>query len=570
MEFNKKIICLISLLLTFLAFLIIDAVFNNSHERIVTEVISPIEFHLDNGDFRLNGVSTFDCAYTDKNKDIAKTLGITEDEAFIFGNFGKYWTKNILEGRKVKIGNNDLLYYRFGYLPRFENSAFCLRNGQPTNKYAFEKQLKTIRKGKYIILDLDTDSTYSISEENAKKIKNYVVVRKSHIKIPFGQKTILAEHEIMRNTSFKKKNIKIIISDLTTKIIPDRNCSSDICKELIRNINTAQSSIDMAIYGYSSTPIIELALKNAVSRGVKIRIVYDTDAGGNNIYPDTFSFISNFLHTMSDKNSTEARNTMHNKFYIFDNKIVITGSANLSHTDMSGFNSNAIIVINSPIIAEYYLNEFNQMYEGKFHNDKAVVQNKIDGNIRVFFSPQDKTISSGILPLLSNAKSYIYIPSFVITEKRIANELVKAKQRGVDVKVIADALNSSTQHSKSKELRAAGIFVKAENYAGKMHTKSMIIDDKYVVIGSMNFSNSGENRNDENMIILEDSDAAKFYKEFFMYQWNKIPDKWLKYTPRAESEDSIGSCSDGIDNNYDGKTDAEDAACSSGKVQKQN
>ena len=94
-----------------------------------------------------------------------------------------------------------------------------------------------------------------------------------------------------------------------------------------------------------------------------------------------------------------------------------------------------------------------------------------------------------------------------------------------------------------------------------MHSKSIIIDDRYIIVGSMNFSNSGENRNDENLVLIKNPEVAKFYREFFMYQWNRIPDKWLKYTPRAEGVDSIGSCTDGIDNNYDGKTDAEDDAC---------
>ena len=62
------------------------------------------------------------------------------------------------------------------------------------------------------------------------------------------------------------------------------------------------------------------------------------------------------------------------------------------------------------------------------------------------------------------------------------------------------------------------------------------------------------------MLIIKQI-AAEFYKKFFLYQWNKIPDKWLKYTPRAEGNDSIGSCTDGIDNNYDGLTDYNDKAC---------
>ena len=560
MGFLNKIICIFVLLLSFFIFSMINLAFQNDNTYIIN-VISPVEIITEKETFKLNEFSTFDSNYSNKNKEVAKILNITEDEAFILGNLGKYWTKNILDRRKVKITNNDIVYYRFSYVKRFENSAFCLNNNQPTNKAAFERQLNSIRRGKYVLVDLSTDKTYAISKENASKVKEYIVIRKNHIKTVLPSKTQTAEYDTYRNTKFKNANVKIIVSDMTSKIIPDRNCSSDICKEILSSINNAQTSIDMAIYGYSSTPAIEQAFNNAIARGVKIRIVYDIDNKGNNIYPDTFKFIKMFSNISNDKTSHEVRNTMHNKFYIFDNKKVITGSANLSHTDMSGYNSNSIIAINSPQISEFYTEEFNQMYSGKYHNDKVSIPNKNFENISVYFSPPDKAITNGVLPLIKASKKYIYIPSFVITEKRITQELIEAKRRGVDIKIIADALNSSTQHSKSKELRSAGIPVKAENYAGKMHSKSMIIDDKYVLIGSMNFSKSGENRNDENLIILEDSGAAKFYKEFFLYQWNKIPDKWLKYTPRAEGKDSIGSCSDGIDNNYDGKTDMEDEAC---------
>ena len=82
------------------------------------------------------------------------------------------------------------------------------------------------------------------------------------------------------------------------------------------------------------------------------------------------------------------------------------------------------------------------------------------------------------MPIIENAKSYIYIPIFVITENRVVEALIKAKQRGVDIRLISDALNASSKYSKIKVLRANGIPVKIENYAGKMHSKTMIADDK--------------------------------------------------------------------------------------------
>ena len=563
MKISGKFVCITTLILMFLTFLIFFYTVSNKNEQTITKVISPVEFIFENNEvYKIVGFDTFSSEYTDKNKNLARTINISEDEAFILGNIGTYWAKNLIAGRKVQHEDNDLIYYKFRYLTRLKNSPFLFKDGKPTNEQAFNRQLAAIRKGNFVILDLDTDIPYPVSKSNRAKVTNFVIVRKSHIK---NIKPLSEKNTVHNKKSFypiyKSGNIKIIVSDLTSKIKPDRNCSSEICKEILNNINNTKHSIDIAIYGYSSTPAIETALKEAKTRGVKIRLVYDIDSNGNNIYPDTSAFLNIIPDNISDKNSPEAKNTMHNKFYIFDGKTVITGSANLSHTDMSGYNSNSIIVINSKEIADIYTDEFNQMYSGKFHNDKKAVPDKRFRNLKVFFSPQDKGIENGILPLIKNAKNYIYIPAFVITEKRITEELIKAKQRGVDVKIIADALNASTKHSKHKELRGAGIPVKAENYAGKMHSKTIIIDDQYLITGSMNFSNSGENKNDENMIIISDSDITKFYKNFFLYQWEKIPDKWLKYTPRAEGIDSVGSCSDGIDNNYDGKTDIEDSGC---------
>ena len=89
----------------------------------------------------------------------------------------------------------------------------------------------------------------------------------------------------------------------------------------------------------------------------------------------------------------------------------------------------------------------------------------------------------------------------------------------------------------------------------------MIIDDKYVIIGSMNFSYSGNCKNDENLVILKNPAAAKFYREFFEYLWGKIYNFWLYHDVAAESIYSIGSCSDGIDNDFDGKIDKDDEGC---------
>lgn len=536
----------ISIFILILMFLIFGIVFYpREKECSVKEVLSPVEIVLDNGEnFYIKDVETFDGYYSEKNRILAEKFGITEEEAFISGNFAKYWAKNLLEGREIKPEKNDLIYYKYSYYSKLLNSPFCIKDGKFTNEYAFQKHLKSIRKGKFTVIKKDS--------------RNYIVIRKNNYN-KFLDK--LKPNIVRRNFSININNLKLTVTDLTAKLKPDRSCTNELCKEILSNINNSRKTIDIAIYGYSSVPEIENAIKNAMKRGVKIRLIYDSDSNGENIYPDTQKFVSLIPDNVSDKNSRDSNKIMHNKFYIFDGEIVITGSANLSHTDMSGFNSNNIIVINSKEIASLYEKEFNQMYEGKFHTDKSSVGDGIYKNIEVYFSPQDKPLTRGIIPKIKSATKYIYIPSFFITDNTFIEELINAKKRGVDVKVITDALSASNKYSKHELLRKSGIPVKTENYAGKMHTKTVIIDDTYVILGSMNFTYSGNNKNDENVIVLNNKEAAIFLKDFFLYQWNKIPPIWLKYNARPESPESIGSCSDGIDNDYDGFIDLEDSAC---------
>lgn len=547
---RRKIVCIIILIFLFVLFLIF--LHPKEKEYYVREVISPTEFILDNGEiFKVKGLESFDPYFSSRNKELASKLNLSEEEAFVTGNLGKYWARNILEGRKINIYGSEIIYHKFNYRSIFMNSPYCIKDGRFVNSKASEKVIKTVKRTNYRILNLETDKVYPISPDFIPE--NYIVIKGGYKK----KKKKHTEKKTEHTTTIELKDFKLLLTDFTQKLKPDRKCSSNICKEILSNINQAQSSIDIAIYGYSSVPAIEQAIRNAQQRGVKIRLVHDMDSKGNNIYENTSNLAKLIQNTQSDRNSKEASFIMHNKFYIFDNKTVITGSANLSHTDMSGYNSNAVVVINSEEAANIYRREFEQMYEGRFHS----VKTSMNKTSNIYFSPQDKTITNGVLPLIKGAKNYIYIPAFIVIENRIIEELISAKKRGIDVRIIADALNASARHSRVKDLRENGVPVKIENYAGKMHSKTMIIDDKYLLLGSMNFSYSGENRNDENFIILANPEAAKFYKSFFLYLWDKIPDKWLKYYPKAESFDSVGSCSDGIDNDYDGLIDSADEGC---------
>ena len=63
--------------------------------------------------------------------------------------------------------------------------------------------------------------------------------------------------------------------------------------------------------------------------------------------------------------------------------------------------------------------------------------------------------------------------------------------------------------------RAAGLDVHLDGNSGQMHHKVMIIDDQIVIMGSYNFTASAEKANDENLIVIYNTDiASQYLREF--------------------------------------------------------
>lgn len=588
---SYKLISIIVILGIFITFCCLE--FYRKSESLVLDIISPVMFNVDlNGNKRFDDGETVCIENIDaltsnlsaNQSELINSLKISNDDGLKLGYLTDNFADSMLAGKKVKVKLNgvtnqnckfgDLITDNESYREKLIISGFGFINGKAKNQENYKKQLDKAKKLKLVILNHKSNKYHTL---NCK----YGLIAHDAIIIPSRQLSKDAKpckfcHIQPQNKSINKyKNtpktvtlyplvisngsVKLYLTDLTTKLKPDNKCSSLACREILNQINLTKKSIDIALYGWDDIPEISSALKKAKARGVKIRLVYDTS--DNPYYKEIKSIIP-----LADKTSTDTpKILMHNKFMIFDGAKVITGSMNFAKTGFSGFNSDSVLFINSIEAAKIYEEEFEQMLEGKFHITKNKVNHKtvILGNTKLtpLFSPKDKIITNNLIPLIEGAKKYIYIPAFLVTHDEMATALINAKQRGVDVKLIIDATNAYSSRSKVKMLRSAGIPVKIENYAGKIHSKSIIIDDKYIIVGSMNFSKSGENKNDENVVIIEDERLAKFYKGFFEYLWRKIPDKYLRQGVRAEGKYSIGSCSDGIDNNFDGEIDMNDPGC---------
>lgn len=502
------------------------------------------------------------------------SINISPEKRLIIDYYTNKTTEYLLKNKFVKIKNNEIFIKNKKYKDLLLTSPYFYDNTK-THKDKFIKYINTINENDYILFNTHSATYHKLNCKYGAKSKKYKIIRTT----TFPQNAKLCNCIKENNTKiennlsytdikkqFKKNNITVFFIDLNEIYKPSKTCNTNACKALLNEINNAKETIDFALYGLKHQPNIVTALINAKNRGVKIRFVCDFNKNTNENYEEIEKLKKHFPNNSDEEYEKSNKSAiMHNKFFIFDKKKVFTGSSNITQTDITGFNSNTVLLINSKEIAQIYTNEFEQMFNGAFHYfKKSNAENltNINGTkISIYFSPQDKALTTKIIPLIEKAQNKIYISTFFLTNHQLKTALIKAKKRNVEVKIINDATNASNKYNINKELRDNKIRVKTENFAGKNHSKNIIIDNNISIIGSMNFTNSGDRRNDENIVIIEDTDINKYLTNIFKYLWNRIPQKYETIDPKPESIDSIGSCYDGIDNDFDDLIDKEDYSC---------
>jgi phosphatidylserine/phosphatidylglycerophosphate/cardiolipin synthase-like enzyme len=138
------------------------------------------------------------------------------------------------------------------------------------------------------------------------------------------------------------------------------------------------------------------------------------------------------------------------------------------------------------------------------------------GTVQVAFTPWDNA-EAMIVDGIRRAKHQILVQAFSFTSRAVANALIAAKKRGVDVQVMADREQTfSGEASRIPDLVQAGIPVALEVRYQSAHNKVMVMDaetaDAAVITGSYNWTYAAQYKNAENVLILRHSpDIANAY-----------------------------------------------------------
>jgi phosphatidylserine/phosphatidylglycerophosphate/cardiolipin synthase-like enzyme len=147
----------------------------------------------------------------------------------------------------------------------------------------------------------------------------------------------------------------------------------------------------------------------------------------------------------------------------------------------------------------------------------------------VYFSLYDNP-QKEIIKNINQAETSINIAMYTFTDKEIALSLANAQERGVKVRVYLDRSQIGSTYSISRLLVQKEIKVRISTNNYIMHHKFAIIDNRLLLTGSYNWTFAANNKNDENLMVIDDPEIIKIFQHQFVNLWTN------KYSPKRTKE----------------------------------
>ena len=130
--------------------------------------------------------------------------------------------------------------------------------------------------------------------------------------------------------------------------------------------------------------------------------------------------------------------------------------------------------------------------------------------VAVCFSPEENCAAFADRAI-GNAEHEILVGAYGLTTGSIIVEaLIRAKQRGIDVRLIADKTTPCERNSAVGPLAAAGVSIWIDDQARIAHAKTMVIDGAVTLTGSYNWTR-GAAANSENLNLISSPAVAAAY-----------------------------------------------------------
>lgn len=311
--------------------------------------------------------------------------------------------------------------------------------------------------------------------------------------------------------------------------------NDEIPQMIISEINNAEESIDVMIFKFDYKPIAD-ALINAQNEGRKVRAVIDARSGTFNVDGmdcNIFEYLSENGIEVYEYN--DSPNILHYKIVAIDGKIVLTGSENFFTKDIK-YNYEMFLKIESEKAYEIINEQFNNLLADErtksihfplkeeitdlqYIKEGSLVEpfNLVQAEQRyLLFSPESSAAYS-VIAAIKEAKKRIVLLEFSFSDKDIAEELIRAKKRGVEVYVLTNIGNDDiNMYLVDNDIKVT--VYDSDAAEGVMHYKTILIDEDKVFTGTLNLFERSLIGDREIMMLIESRELNASLNE----QWEYI------------------------------------------------
>ena len=362
---------------------------------------------------------------------------------------------------------------------------------------------------------------------------------------------------------------------------------------LVEAIDLSQKTIHLALYEFRLEDVLE-ALRRAKKRGVEISVVLDQGhlyTTGKDVRSKKPKKPSEQIQALVKEFDVlvlkgQKSGIMHNKFAIFDGKMIEYGSYNWARTAEDNHFENAMFSNEKRRVSWYnkyfaYMREHAKEvdhdrleevmtrtedsepsarsapledaapeHDNKFPSPPEDPETPITVNGESYpnqlFSPEG-LIEETLIRAIDSAKVSVEVAMFSFYSQKIADALLAAREKNPELKIRLALDLSQSRLAKLDDFFAFHgfdiVIVAGPNRQGdpmyeKMHNKFMIVDGKLLVTGSFNYSPNAETNSFENVNFINDPFDVAGYVWFFqqVYQHGFKPKAPKKLPPRPKND----------------------------------
>ena len=344
-----------------------------------------------------------------------------------------------------------------------------------------------------------------------------------------------------------KANVKILID------------GEEFFNDFLNSAKLATKSIFIETYIFKTDTfcmeVINFLKEISAKIDVRIIIDYFGSLSNSKIIQDPvikdYQKSSNIIKTLKENSKIKARIhpdtwliSDHRKLFLIDNKKAYLGGMNVASEYRYTWHD-IMISLEGPIVNPLIKifkkvwdfsgsgGDFAIAYRSLFAKSKKLNTKETDGmiNVRILTtSSTDYQIYSAQIEAIRRAKKRIYIENPYFTEKMLVEELVLAKKRGVDVKIILPAVNDIILYDKIN-LKIANYFIENKIevylYPTMNHVKAAIYDN-WACLGSANFNRLSMFKNREiNIAFYDEKTVNELLKRLFIKDF-EVSEKYEK------------------------------------------